>query len=96
MITIDPVYFCPFTKNLCDWTNDPNSWQNQWSVVDESTWDTDSNDESEQSYCCLTAATYSGPGSSSTAVSHSPWIIKPYLITDLQDSTTNKPIHSRL
>ncbi|CAI2723805.1 unnamed protein product [Schistosoma spindalis] len=30
------------------------------------------------------------------AVSHSPWIIQPHLLNDLQDSTTKKAIHSRL
>ncbi|CAI2723798.1 unnamed protein product [Schistosoma spindalis] len=98
---IDPVYFCTFTKNLCDWTNDPNSWQNHWSVIEESNWHTTDNNgvsptTSEESYCCLTSAVYLGSDGSSMAVSHSPWIIQPHLLNDLQDSTTKKAIHSRL
>ncbi|CAH8444818.1 unnamed protein product [Schistosoma bovis] len=98
---IDPVYFCPFTKNLCDWTNDPNSWQNHWSVIEEPNWHTTDNNgvsptTSEESYCCLTSAVYSGSDSSNMAVRHSPWIIQPHLLNDLKDSTTKKAIHSRL
>uniref|UniRef100_A0A095B0F9 MAM domain-containing protein n=1 Tax=Schistosoma haematobium TaxID=6185 RepID=A0A095B0F9_SCHHA len=100
-LAIDPVYFCPFTKNLCDWTNDPNSWQNHWSVIEEPNWHTTDNNgvsptTSEESYCCLTSAVYSGSDSSNMAVRHSPWIIQPHLLNDLKDSTTKKAIHSRL